>query len=44
MTKRLICAAAVTAAIGIGAGFFGTVTAQAPAEPTPSKGLTVPYT
>ena len=45
MTKRLICAAAVAAAIGTGAGFSGgTVTAQAPAEPTPSKGLSVPYT
>ena len=45
MTKRLIYAAAVAAAIGTGAGFSGsTVTAQAPAEPTPSKGLSVPYT
>ena len=45
MTKRLICAAAVAAAIGSGAGVSGsTVTAQAPAESTPSKALNVPYT
>ena len=45
MTKRLIYAAAIAAAIGSGAGITGgAVTAQAPAKPAPPKGLTVPYT
>jgi zinc protease len=43
MTKRLICAAAI--AVAVGGGLAGiTVSAQAPAEPTASTGLTVPYT
>jgi len=42
MTKRLICAAAMAA---VGAGLSGIiVSAQAPADSTPSRGLTVPYT
>jgi zinc protease len=45
MTKRLIYAATVAAAIASGAGVSGsTVSAQASAEPTPSTGLSVPYT